>query len=75
MFDFTAMTPKQTAHYAYMCDVMRRLEWDLHHTIAETGRIRDDRLTRAERMVSRIAEDYDVTWDDVLAQSGGVSIG
>ena len=26
-------------------------------------------------MVSRIAEDYDVTWDDVLAQSGGVSIG
>lgn len=43
--------------------------------VAETGRIRDDRLTRAERMVSRIAEDYDVTWDDVLAQSGGVSIG
>lgn len=43
--------------------------------VAETGRIRDDRLTRAERMVSRLAEDYDVTWDDVLAQSGGVSIG
>lgn len=43
--------------------------------VAETGRIRDDRLNRAERMVSRLAEDYDVSWDDVLAQSGGVSIG
>ncbi len=43
--------------------------------VAETGRIRDDRLTRAERMVNRLAEDYDVSWDDVLAQSGGVSIG
>lgn len=39
MFDFNAMSAKQTANYAYMCDVMRRLEWDLHHTIAETGRI------------------------------------
>lgn len=39
MFDFNAMTAKQTAHYAYMSDVMRRLEWDLHHTIADTGRI------------------------------------
>ena len=43
--------------------------------LTETGRIRDDRLNRAERMVTRIAEDYDVTWSDVLAQSGGVSIG
>ena len=43
--------------------------------LTETGRIRDDRLNRAERMVTRIAEDYDVTWSDVLAQSGGVTIG
>ena len=43
--------------------------------LTETGRIRDDRLNRAERMVTRISEDYDVTWSDVLAQSGGVSIG
>lgn len=43
--------------------------------VRETSRIRDDRLGRAERMVSRLSEDYDVSWDDVLAQSGGVSIG
>ena len=43
--------------------------------VAETARIRDDRLTRAERMVGRLSEDFDVTWEDVLAQSGGVSIG
>ncbi len=43
--------------------------------VAETGRTRDDRLGRAERMVSRLSEDFDITWDDVLAQSGGVTIG
>ena len=37
--------------------------------IAETARIRDGRLHRAERIVERIAADYDLTWDDVLAQS------
>lgn len=37
--------------------------------IAETARIRDGRLHRAERIVEKIAEDYDLTWDDVLAQS------
>jgi len=42
MHDFLAMNSKQTAHYAYMCDVMRRLEWDLHHTIAETTRIPEE---------------------------------
>ncbi|QYK41331.1 MAG: BrnA antitoxin family protein [Paracoccaceae bacterium] len=30
---------RQAAHYAYMADVMRRLEWDLHNTIAMTGRV------------------------------------
>lgn len=37
--------------------------------IAETARIRDGRLHRAERIVEKIGEDYDLTWDDVLAQS------
>jgi predicted metal-dependent phosphoesterase TrpH len=35
----------------------------------ETARIRDGRLHRAERIVERIGVDYDLTWDDVLAQS------
>jgi len=37
--------------------------------ISETARIRDGRLHRAERIVEKIAADYDLTWDDVLAQS------
>jgi predicted metal-dependent phosphoesterase TrpH len=37
--------------------------------IRETARIRDGRLHRAERIVDRIAEDYPLTWDDVLEQS------
>jgi predicted metal-dependent phosphoesterase TrpH len=37
--------------------------------ITETARIRDGRLHRAERIVDKIARDYDLTWDDVLAQS------
>jgi 3',5'-nucleoside bisphosphate phosphatase len=37
--------------------------------LAETERIRNDRLTRAETMVSRIAHDYELEWDDVLAQT------
>jgi predicted metal-dependent phosphoesterase TrpH len=44
--------------------------------VAETARIRDGRLHRAERIVDRIAADYDLTWDDVLAQStDGATIG
>jgi len=37
--------------------------------VRETALIRDGRLHRAERIVERIAADYDITWDDVLAQS------
>jgi predicted metal-dependent phosphoesterase TrpH len=37
--------------------------------VIETARIRDGRLHRAERIVNRIAEDYTLTWQDVLAQS------
>lgn len=32
-------TRREAAHYHYMSDVMRRLEWDLHNTIALTGRV------------------------------------
>jgi uncharacterized protein (DUF4415 family) len=42
MPDLTKLNPKQTAHYTYMMDVMRRLEWDLHHRIEETGRIPEE---------------------------------
>jgi predicted metal-dependent phosphoesterase TrpH len=43
---------------------------------AETERIRSGRLTRAESMVRRISEDYDVTWADVQAQSTeGATVG
>ena len=33
------MRGKAAAHYHYMADAMRRLEWDLHHQIGATGRI------------------------------------
>ncbi|MFF5626013.1 PHP domain-containing protein [Microbacterium sp. NPDC012755] len=36
---------------------------------AETDRIRDDRIGRAERIVRSIGRDYDLHWDDVLAQT------
>ena len=37
--------------------------------VAETAHIRKARLTRAEQMVARIGADYEITWDDVLAQT------
>jgi predicted metal-dependent phosphoesterase TrpH len=44
--------------------------------VAETMRIRDGRMRRAEDMVRHIAEDYDLTWDDVLAQATeGATVG
>lgn len=36
---------------------------------AETDRIRDDRIGRAERIVRNIGRDYDLHWDDVVAQT------
>lgn len=43
---------------------------------AETGRIREGRLSRARRMVERIGQDHPITWDDVLAQARtGATIG
>lgn len=44
--------------------------------LAETARIRESRLTRAETIVRRISRDYDLSWDDVLAQTAeGATIG
>ena len=44
--------------------------------VAETERIRDGRRRRAEDMVRRISADYDITWDDVLAQATeGATVG
>jgi 3',5'-nucleoside bisphosphate phosphatase len=37
--------------------------------LTETARIRNGRLHRAESIVEKIAHDYDITWEDVLAQS------
>jgi predicted metal-dependent phosphoesterase TrpH len=36
---------------------------------AETERIRGDRIGRAERIVRNIGRDYDLQWDDVVAQT------
>ncbi|TFD68856.1 PHP domain-containing protein [Cryobacterium ruanii] len=37
--------------------------------LAEITRVRAARLSRAEQMVARIGADYDLSWDDVLAQT------
>ncbi|MEO6299919.1 MAG: BrnA antitoxin family protein [Paracoccaceae bacterium] len=39
MPDLAKFTARQRAHFGYMQDAMRRLEWDLHNTIEMTGRI------------------------------------
>jgi predicted metal-dependent phosphoesterase TrpH len=44
--------------------------------LAETARIRAARLLRAEEMVQRIGRDYDLAWDDVVAQTDpGATVG
>jgi 3',5'-nucleoside bisphosphate phosphatase len=44
--------------------------------VAECTRIREARRTRAEAMVARIAADYELTWEDVLAHTApGASVG
>jgi predicted metal-dependent phosphoesterase TrpH len=43
---------------------------------AELDRTRASRATRAERMVGLLSEDYPITWEDVLTQTGpGTTIG
>ena len=44
--------------------------------VEATAAIRSERLHRAEAMVSRISADYDLSWDDVLAQTTpGATVG
>jgi len=44
--------------------------------LAELTRTRDDRVARARRMTERLAEDFPLTWDDVVAQtSHGATVG
>jgi predicted metal-dependent phosphoesterase TrpH len=44
--------------------------------VATMETIREERLHRAEAMVSRIAADYDLSWDDVVAQTTpGATVG
>ncbi|RFA09706.1 phosphatase [Subtercola boreus] len=44
--------------------------------LAETETIREARLARAHAIVDRIAADYDLTWDDVLAETQpGATVG
>ncbi|TFD67012.1 PHP domain-containing protein [Cryobacterium sp. Hb1] len=44
--------------------------------LAEVTRVRAARLSRAEQMVARIGMDYDLSWDDVLAQTTpGATVG
>lgn len=38
---------------------------------AETDHIRDDRIGRAARIVRNIGRDYDLAWEDVVAQTAG----
>lgn len=37
--DLSKLRPAKAAHYHYMADAMRRLEWDLHHHIEATSRV------------------------------------
>lgn len=51
---------------------------DPHHPglLEEITKAKDARLTRAERMVERLAEDYPLNWDDVSAHvAPGATIG
>ncbi|MFD1211303.1 PHP domain-containing protein [Arthrobacter sp. GCM10027362] len=44
--------------------------------LAEISKARDARLTRAERMVELLAEDFPITWEDVHAHVGhGATVG
>ncbi|WP_295817137.1 PHP domain-containing protein [uncultured Microbacterium sp.] len=52
--------------------------FDPEHAVlrALTDRIRHSRLTRAQTMAERIGRDYDLTWDDILAQTTvGATVG
>jgi len=69
-------------------ELSARHEWRSIHVLAYlvdpehaglralTDRIRRSRLTRAQTMAERIGRDYDLTWDDILAQTAvGATVG
>jgi predicted metal-dependent phosphoesterase TrpH len=69
-------------------ELSARHEWRSVHVLAYlvdpdhpglralTDRIRDSRLTRARTIADRISRDYDVDWDDILAQTAtGATVG
>ena len=52
--------------------------FDRHDTamLDELARIRDSRVRRAQHMVARLAEDFDLCWDDVVEVAGeGATVG
>ncbi|NKX51574.1 phosphatase, partial [Arthrobacter deserti] len=57
--------------------VLSYLQDPLHPgLLSEISKARDARLTRAERMVELLAEDFPITWDDVHAHVGhGATVG
>lgn len=58
---------KKAEHFHYMADAMRRLEWDLHHTIEATGRIPLEWHQIAQEPVRQGAERVAIRLDrDVL---------
>jgi len=69
-------------------ELSARYEWRSIHLLAYlidpehaalralTDRIRRSRLSRAQTMAERIGRDYDLTWDDILAQTAvGATVG
>ncbi len=61
------MRGKRAENYHYMADAMRRLEWDLHHTIEATGRIPLEWHQIAQEPVRQGAERVAIRLDrDVL---------
>ncbi|WEK14684.1 MAG: PHP domain-containing protein [Candidatus Microbacterium phytovorans] len=69
-------------------ELSARHEWRSVHVLAYlfdpddpslralTERIRDSRLTRARGMADRISRDYDLHWDDIVAQTAtGATVG
>lgn len=69
--EFSARHEWRSVHVlAYLFDPTDRA------LLAETERVRSDRIGRAERIVGNIARDYDLTWDDVLsATDSGATVG
>lgn len=65
--DLSKLRPAKAAHYHYMADAMRRLEWDLHHHIEATSRVPTEWHEIARRVHDQPTERVTVRIDrDVL---------